>query len=89
MRSTITKVQSASRELNQAQDAIRRAVGPVIDRAMLMPKETVASANRPSASKDNHTGFARVKDPGGAESLQVSLQKADGTYAWVTIATAP
>jgi hypothetical protein len=89
MRQTVTRVQSDSRELNQAQDNIHRAIKPLLEQSVLMPKETVLSTSRPAASAENHTGFARVKDPAGAESLQVCLQKADGTYAWVTIATAP
>ena len=43
----------------------------------------------PVASAAMHGFMARVKDPGVTESLKVCLQKADGTYVWVNVVTAP
>jgi hypothetical protein len=89
MLKVITKVQSESRELNQAQENIIRVLNPILPMMLLMPRETVLSTNRPAASADNYLSLARVKDSAAAEILQVCLQKADGTYGWATIATAP
>ena len=89
MEKVIARVQSDSRELNQAQDNIARVVNPLLQRAVQMPKETVLSTNRPSASVENYLTVARVKDPGQPERVQVCLQNADGSYGWADFAIAP
>lgn len=89
MLKVITKVQSDSRELNQAQDNIIRVLNPLLPLMMIMPKETVLSTSRPSASSDNYLTIARVKDAGQPERLQICLQNSDGSYGWSDIAMAP
>jgi hypothetical protein len=89
MLKVITKVQSESRELNQAQDNIIRVLNPLLPMAILMPKETVLSTARPSANSANYLQLARVKDSGQPERLQICLQNADGSYGWADLAMAP
>jgi hypothetical protein len=85
----ITKVQTESRELNQAQENIIRVLNPLLLMLMLMPKETVLSTARPTASVSTYLTFCRVKDAGQPERWQVCLQNADGSYGWSDIAMAP
>jgi hypothetical protein len=89
MLKVITKVQTESRELNQAQENIIRVLNPMLPLMMLMPRDTVPSTSRPAASADNYLSIARVKDSGQPERLQVCLQNADGSYGWADLAMAP
>jgi len=85
----ITKVQSDSRELNQAQDNLIRVLNPLLPLVMLMPRETVLSTSRPAASAENYLSIARVKDAGQPERLQICLQNSDGSYGWADLSIAP
>jgi hypothetical protein len=89
MLKVITKVQTDSRELNQAQENFIRVLNPILPLMILMPRETVLSTARPAASSGNYLTVARVKDPGQPERVQVCLQNSDGSYGWADFAMAP
>lgn len=89
MLKVITKVQTDSRELNQAQENVIRVMNPILPWLMIFPRSTVLSTNRPAATSENYLTIARVKDPGQPERLQVCLQNSDGSFGWADIAMAP
>jgi hypothetical protein len=89
MLKTITRTQTDSRELNQIQDGLIRVLNPILPLCILMPRETVLSTARPTASVDNYLTVARVKDPGQPERVQVCLQNSNGSYGWADFAMAP
>lgn len=82
---SIPRVQTESREVNQLQQNIIPPVESAI--GALESPDRYGIAALPAAPE--RFAWARVKDPGAAEVLKVSLQSADGTWAWVTVATAP
>jgi hypothetical protein len=89
MLKVITKVQSDSRELNQAQDNLIRVLNPILPLMLLVPREVVTTANRPSASVDNYLSLIRVKDSGQPERIQWCLQNSSGSYGWADLSIAP
>lgn len=85
----ITKVQTDSRELNQAQENIIRVLNPILPLMLLAPRETVTTASRPTASVSNYMTLIRVKDSGQPERIQWCLQNSDGSYGWSDLSIAP
>ncbi len=80
-------VQTSSREVNQLQQALMRALAPITKPWPL--GETITSAQLPTAtSAVAHQGYF-VKDAGQPERWVICMQKADGSYAWAVVALAP
>lgn len=85
----ITRVQTNSRELNQAQENVIRVLNPILPLMLLVPSETVTTVARPMPSISNYLALVRVKDPGQPERIQWCLQNSDGSYGWSDLSIAP
>lgn len=82
----VSKVQTASREVNQVQQNMQALVA--FANALEVPRRYTA-ASRPTATATLAGKLIRVADDGAPETLQMCLRNSDGSHAWAIIAMAP
>jgi hypothetical protein len=83
----VARVQTDSREVNQLQQNIITALVPFVN-GLEVPRRYAAAA-LPTPEVNLAGKLIRVYDQGAAETLQMCLARADGSYGWAIIAIAP